>query len=265
MWLFDFFKTVAIPGNSVVPDDESGISAMLLGAMYNEESGLLAKIEKEYKKSYDNDELESMLDEAFTYLDMWLLESIDAEEVQWLLHDGWNIDNKNELMMTLDWLMNGMSEKSLEEFKKFDGSFTDNPEAVESFIQKSEYLYSWKKIQKQMTEEEEDTNAFMDMLQGIKNGANESSISLLGWDYARYIHLVRLGFLAGFIEIPEAWQLAKNINPKAQKAFKNFEDFSASYLAWRILWQWWAGAMDDVCERLLASEVSPWSFYGWYE
>lgn len=87
---------------------------------------------------------------------------------------------------------------------------------------------------------------------------------ILAWDMARYIHLVRLSFVAGYLSDVQAWAEILKIAPICDRKFENWMDFCQSFLIGRTFWS----GVDDarvksICERLLGHPASPWQFIGW--
>ncbi|UYL09178.1 DUF1266 domain-containing protein [Bdellovibrio sp. SKB1291214] len=85
---------------------------------------------------------------------------------------------------------------------------------------------------------------------------------ILGWDAARFVHLARLSFVAGYMDDNEAWAEILKMAPIADGKFDNWMEFSQSFLIGRTFW---SGSEDPVvkkiCERLLGHPASPWNFY----
>lgn len=88
--------------------------------------------------------------------------------------------------------------------------------------------------------------------------------SILAWDAARYIQLIRLSFMAGYLTDSEAWSEILKLAPLIEGKFKSWMEFSKSFLIGRTFW---SGSDDTeikaICERLLGHPASPWQFVQW--
>lgn len=84
-------------------------------------------------------------------------------------------------------------------------------------------------------------------------------VGILAWDIARYVHLVRLCYVANYVRADEAWAHLDAIQPQVQGQFATWSEFSQSFLIGRTFW---AGEEDpelkSACERLLGYTLSPW-------
>lgn len=88
--------------------------------------------------------------------------------------------------------------------------------------------------------------------------------SILGWDAARYVHLVRLSYVAGFLTDDEAWGEILKLAPITEGHFHSWMEFAQSFLIGRTFWS----GNDDpdikaICEKLLGHPASPWNFFDW--
>lgn len=216
---------------------------------------------------YEDDEDEDIaslkdgLETLFWCLDILGLDSDEAEDIsREFLRDGWEINNKTELVEQLDSLLGGQTEVSTEEFRDFpepflrnDGSV--NTSEVERYLSLTKYPEMIRDI---------DTEEMPYVLEYLRRTTHAKwNIGFLGWDYARYSHIVRLGYLAGYLDVSTAWMHARRIVPRMQKAFSSWEEFAESYLAGRIRWLRNDGGMREVCDRLLSHPLSPWKAFGW--
>lgn len=87
---------------------------------------------------------------------------------------------------------------------------------------------------------------------------------ILAWDASRYVHLVRLSFVAGHLSDVQAWSEILKLAPLIEGRFTNWMDFSQSFLIGRTFW---SGSDDarvkSICEKLLGHPASPWQFISW--
>ncbi|MBV2168804.1 MAG: DUF1266 domain-containing protein [Bdellovibrio sp.] len=88
--------------------------------------------------------------------------------------------------------------------------------------------------------------------------------SILAWDAARYVHLVRLSYVAGYLTDLEAWAEILKLAPLIEGRFDSWMEFSQSFLIGRTFW---SGGDDPqvkaICEKLLGHPASPWHFFSW--
>ncbi len=93
--------------------------------------------------------------------------------------------------------------------------------------------------------------------------ASLGEAGILGWDLARLVHLVRMSFIAGYIDDATAWAEVSSL-AEFRPRFTHWSGFHQSFLAGR---QFWSGARDpglEECgERLLNHPYSPWVRFPW--
>jgi hypothetical protein len=94
------------------------------------------------------------------------------------------------------------------------------------------------------------------------------SQSLIGWDYARYISVCRMGYVVGYISEDEAWQRIMYAARILQRTFGSWRELGDNYLIGREFWslaqtQKDGQAMRAAYERLLSNSSSPWNRISW--
>lgn len=92
--------------------------------------------------------------------------------------------------------------------------------------------------------------------------------SLCGWDYSRAICLCRWAYIAGHIEEEEAWERIMPMAIRLQEKFDSWEDLGRNYLIGRQFWslektQENGWRYEDAFQRLLDMQSSPWNKYPW--
>lgn len=89
-------------------------------------------------------------------------------------------------------------------------------------------------------------------------------VGILGWDASRYVHLIRLCYIAGYFDEDQAWQALLKLAPVVEGQFSSWMEFAQSFLIGRTFW---SGTDDpqlkSICERLLGHPASPWKFFHW--
>lgn len=91
---------------------------------------------------------------------------------------------------------------------------------------------------------------------------------IAAWDYARYIQVVRLGYLAGYIDEKSGWEKILEIVPAVREHYSTWEQYASGFLVGR---SWWAAynkeftSPDDnyaaITQKLLKDQVSPWMYF----
>jgi len=129
---------------------------------------------------------------------------------------------------------------SLEKFKQiFNFDFAD-PEKIQLSDEDYMKLASW--IQR--------TNKFI------------AKMGILGWDMARYVHLIRLCYISEYLTDIEAWEHIAKAESLVTGKFSTWTEFAQSFLIGRTFW---SGGEDPqlklICERLAGHPASPWNFW----
>ncbi|MFP5518572.1 MAG: DUF1266 domain-containing protein [Bdellovibrionia bacterium] len=224
-----------------------------MAAMYVEEAQLLKELLEEFDPENDDAAvIQEAVDEGFLRIDMNYGPEVKANAID-ILEQMWDITNQEDLLDTFDFLLKqGHRGKfkalvshldNFEKFKQiFEFDFADNDE-VQMADEDYESLIAWLK----------------------KAVALIGAPSILAWDMARVIHLLRLGVLADYITPEKAWPLIDSVYPVVQGQFKDWKHFAQSYL---IGLTFWAGQEDPIvkacCERLFGDpNFSPWVYYKW--
>ena len=252
----------------VLPETNLEQKMMCMGAVFVEENHVLDDLfEIIGSDLVDGQELQSdakeqVLDEVAEYffrLDMNWGREIQADCIG-ILEEYWGVKSREQVLTTLENIRQQghrakfgvlksfvppegpMSASNLEKFKQvfsFDFSEDHPAQMVDEDYQK---LAAW--MQR--------TNKYI------------SDCGILGWDVARFVHLVRLSFVAGYIDDNEAWGEILKMAPLAEGKFKDWMEFSQSFLIGRTFW---SGGEDPqvkmICERLLGHPASPWQFFSW--
>ncbi|UCF71189.1 MAG: DUF1266 domain-containing protein [candidate division WOR-3 bacterium] len=182
-----------------------------------------------------------------------ILEGVDRTEDnitkhKMLLNYWWGIDSREDLFFLLEWL------EQIGHRKRFD--------------EMGQYMNT-------LSREE-----FNRMLRGLNKDDRSSwetvmehwsalgPKSLVGWDYCRYIHLCRRGYLLGYVSKNEAWSL---IMPKArllQATFDSWKDLGENYLIGREFWSFERTEASgeffhQAYEKMINDPASPWNTIPW--
>lgn len=182
-----------------------------------------------------------------------ILEGVDRTEDNITKHENlldywWGIDSRDGLFFVLDWLEQVGHRKRFDEMGQYMNTITDKE--FNEMIRKLpvEDRSSWKIVKRHWAS------------LGVK--------SLIGWDFCRYIHLCRRGYLLGYLSEREAWDL---ILPKArflQAAFDTWAELGENYLVGRQFWSLERTEASgeffrQAYERLINDPGSTWNTIPW--
>lgn len=250
----------------VLPETDMERKILCMGAMYIEENNVLDALEEIVGGELENPELlteddrENVLAEMAEYffrLDM----NFGAEargDCIGILEEMWGVFDKESAQVVLtDIRQNGHRTKFnvLKGCLPADG--TIDPAALEKF--KQIFLFDFQEGQEIGLKDED----FKSLARWIQNTNKYiSGCGILGWDVARHTQLVRLCFVAGHFSDNECWAEILKWAPALAGQFKDWTEFSQSFLIGRTFW---AGRetpeAKGICERLLGHPASPWKFY----
>lgn len=92
--------------------------------------------------------------------------------------------------------------------------------------------------------------------------------SIMAWDLARCITIVRQGFTAGHIDEKEAWRLIMPIARKLKATFESWADLGENYLIGREFWseertKGEGKQFEYLYKNLLDDPASPWKAIPW--
>lgn len=165
-----------------------------------------------------------------------------------LLNYWWGIDSREHLFFLLEWVEQIGHRKRFDEMGQYMNTLSDD-----------EFMAMLKSVNR------EDRSSWEIVFQyWTRLGAK----SLVGWDFCRYIHLCRRGYLLGYLSEKEAWDL---IMPKArllQQTFDSWWNLGENYLIGREFWSFDRTEASGelfarAFERLLKDQDSPWHTIPW--
>lgn len=263
---------------------------MLMGAMYVEESNsAIENIEDLYEEELRrNDDIGSWreskyitlkmdLVEEFCMLDMHMGGGRYKKSAKEMLSEWWDIHDKESALGSLEWLREGGNREYFhylyENREKLKGMNIENiREFISSCYKKEIWIGSLEEefgereysdeelIKSEFYNEMENNLAF---IEGVENMMPEFGI--LAWDMARYIHVIRLCFIAGYLTDEECWSEINKIGPLCLSHFKDWDSFTKSYLIGRNFWNG-SDPEDDImtiCSELNERKTSPWKHFSW--
>jgi len=167
-----------------------------------------------------------------------------------MLRSWWSIENREDLLGTLSWLMDEGHRKEFTETGEM--LFTLSPEEVASCVANAQ-------------NDEELLHQFEIVREFYPRLGNKS---LLAWDLGRYIALCRWGYFVGFFTEEEAWA---KIMPAARMLRQNFAswgEMADNYLLGREYWSYSITKANgaqyrQVVTKLLRDPSSPWCRCPW--
>jgi hypothetical protein len=166
------------------------------------------------------------------------------------LANSWGIGSRKDLLDMLVWIDEGGHRKHWEEMATYISGLSGSE--LSDFVAKAS------------------TNAELkheiEMVQQYAPTFGKKS--LLGWDYARYISLCRLGYLCGYITEKEAWDHIMPVAAMLQKTFTSWTDLGQNYLIGREFWSYQqtlsnGGIIREDYQWLTTSSSSPWMTNSW--
>lgn len=252
----------------ILPETDLEKKLMSLGAVFVEENQVLDElfqvigsdlVEGEELAPEVKEQVLNEIGEYFFRLDMNYSSEIKPECIE-ILEDFWGVVGKNSALKCLEQIRTQGHRTKFNVLKSLlpEGASLDYG-ALEKFKQVFSFDFAESQVL-QMTDE--DYRKLMAWVQGTRRYLKEPGI--LAWDMARYIHLVRLSFIAGYLQDNEAWAEVLKIAPLIEGRFESWMDFSQSFLIGRTFW---SGSADpqvkSICERLLGHPASPWQFCSW--
>ncbi|MBE0432814.1 DUF1266 domain-containing protein [candidate division WOR-3 bacterium] len=165
-----------------------------------------------------------------------------------LLNYWWGIDSREHLLFLLEWVEQIGHRKRFDEMGRYMNTLSDH-----------QFIEMLKSVNK------EDRSSWETV---FKYWSRLGAKSLIGWDFCRYIHLCRRGYLLGYLSEKEAWDL---IMPKAQllqRTFDSWWDLGENYLIGREFWSFERTEASGeffsrAFEKLLKDQISPWNTIPW--
>ncbi|WP_413558691.1 DUF1266 domain-containing protein [Bdellovibrio sp. HCB209] len=250
----------------VLPETTLEKNMMCMGAVFIEENHLLDDLYEIIGsdlvdgKELAEDIKDQVLDEVGEYffrLDLNWGEEIKADCIE-ILQDFWGVKSREDVLKNLeDIRQQGHRVK----FNVLRGIVPAEGDLDGHTLEKFKQVFSFDFTEDQPVElTTEDYKKLAQWFQRTHKFLREPGI--LAWDAARFVHLARLGFVAGYIDDNEAWAEILKMAPIADGKFDSWMDFAQSFLIGRTFW---SGSEDPqmktICERLLGHPASPWNFY----
>lgn len=252
----------------ILPETELEQRLMSMGAPFIEENQVLDELfqvvgsdleEGVELSSETREQVLSEIGEYFFRLDMNYGPEIKLDCIG-ILEEFWDVRDRESCQKVLE---NIRSQGHRTKFNVLRSSLPGDGSIDAVSLEKFRQIFNFDLEEGQQVQmSEADYSKLAMWMQRTHKYLKESGI--LAWDLARYIQLVRLSFVAGYLSDVQAWAEILKLAPLADGKFANWMDFCQSFLIGRTFW---SGTDDprvkSICERLLGHPASPWQFVGW--
>lgn len=155
-------------------------------------------------------------------------DEVEIASVKQALQRDWDINHKNSLLETLEWLRaSGHNRGYLAQQRKLEQMSVAGIEAyIDSFADQKE-------------------------ANQVRVVANYRHVlgrgGVAAWDIGRYVWIARSGRMVRWLDDEEMWALLQDVAPACQPLFRSWYDYGVSYIAGR---QYWRGVVTaDAAER----------------
>ncbi|MDF7807217.1 DUF1266 domain-containing protein [Pontiellaceae bacterium B12219] len=111
--------------------------------------------------------------------------------------------------------------------------------------------------------------SYLNRVDFVKTHSDEQNpVSLVGWDMARLVSLVRWGVACGYLKPDEAWEWIMPAAIEVQQAYDSWSEMGESFLLGRQFWSGTESAENQVLYQeavywLTHNEYSPWTNLDW--
>lgn len=183
---------------------------------------------------------------------------LEVSDCGYLLSNWWDINSREELLETLEWLDTTghrnnyehviytyftLSQSESERYIR-DGGILE--EGVAAILEKI------KQARKQFVED-----GLIETEQPIPNTAI--------WDYARIINLCRFGLDCGYLEEEEVSSIILYVAKKIKPLYNSWEELGTAYVFSRCIWNGLTGYQENTegLKTLLSDANSPWVTLDW--
>lgn len=252
----DHIGALVVDEYDAVPKDDQCAQLMLLGAMYVEENNMLMHMRNLYPTDKLNADRSTILTEFFSSLDM-NMEGVDVVETRDLLADSWGIENIESLKNTLGWLLKEGHNKNIMQLINYANS---RPEQGSRSLEDFRQCYDQPLAYDDYSEKD-----FSNILLVARSfQAKLPAAGIWAWDVARYVHLLRLGYMAAYMKSDECWVYLRRLLEPVSKNFSSWREYVQSYTQGFRWWSDTSGPIEDACHRLLEDPQSPWLYFGWF-
>lgn len=242
----------------ILPETDLEKKLMCLGAVFVEENQVLDELFQVLGEDEPREQALDEIGEYFFRLDMNYGPEIKEDCLQ-ILEDFWGVKSRSSALRTLeDIRQQGHRTK----FNVLNSSLPSDGTLDASSLEKFKQIFSFDFEGQELQMGDDDYRKLALWMQRTHRYLKESGI--LAWDAGRYIHLVRLCFVSGYLGDNEAWAEVLKLAPLVEGRFDSWMEFAQSFLIGRTFW---SGSEDPhvkmICEKLLGHPASPWQFFSW--
>ncbi|WP_374075406.1 DUF1266 domain-containing protein [Bdellovibrio bacteriovorus] len=252
----------------ILPETDLEKKLMCLGAVFVEENQVLDElfqvvgsdlVEGQELAPEIKEQVLNEIGEYFFRLDMNYGPDIKADCIG-ILEEFWAVHDKKSALVNLE---NIRTQGHRTKFNVLKSTLPSDGNIDFAAMEKFKQIFCFDFAENQeMQMSDDDYRKLATWLQSTNKYLKESNI--LAWDAARYIHLVRLSFVSGYLSDNEAWAEILKLAPIIEDRFDSWMEFSQSFLIGRTFWSGGADPqVKSICERLLGHPASPWQFINW--
>ncbi|MEN0058725.1 MAG: DUF1266 domain-containing protein [Bdellovibrio sp.] len=242
----------------ILPETNLEKKLMSLGAVFIEENQVLDELVQVLGTDItaDNEQALEEIGEYFFRLDMNYGPSIKIDCIG-ILEEFWGVFDKQSALQNME---NIRRQGHRTKFNVLRSALPTEGSIDMGSLEKFKQIFAFdfeEGHEPQLSDEE--YKKLATWIQSTHRYLKEAGI--LAWDMARFIQLVRLCFVAGYITDNEAWAEVLKLGPLVEGRFESWMEFSQSFLIGRTFW---CGRDEPqvkaICERLLGHPASPWNF-----
>lgn len=252
----------------ILPETKLEMKMMCLGAAFIEENQVLDELfqtlgpDLSGEQELASDVKEQIINEIGEYffrLDMNYGPEVRGDCVG-ILQEFWGIMDQEAAIKTLEGIL---QQGHRTKFNVLASSIPSDGEINSTALEKFKQIFYFDlEDSQQMNMNDEDLEKLAQWIQRTQRYLKEAGI--LAWDAARFVHLIRLSFVAGYLNDDQCWKYILKLAPIVESRFDDWMIFSQSFLIGRTFWS----GQDDpqvknICEKLLGHPASPWNFFDW--
>ena len=164
------------------------------------------------------------------------------------LKDWWGITDRKEAVEVLEWLLNEGHHREFEQLAALVSTLSD------------------KEYERILAKYDDNPEVIFKLKFARENQQKLGDKSLLAWDLCRYIQVVELCFMAGYMSEEESWEKIMPAARVIQQHFSSWSDMGENYLAGRNYWAAQRNKRLAFIYSLLINdkdEHSPWTSTRW--
>lgn len=226
----------------ILPETQLEMKMLCFGAIFIEENFVLDSLYETILTDISED-MDIMADEsrlvlnemseAFFRLDMNYGAEVKGDCIG-ILEEFWDVRDKASAEKNIE---NILLQGHRVKFNVLATSLSENGSLDKPSLQRFKQIFSFdfsEDAPPQMTEE--DYQKLASWL--VRSKTYIKDVGILGWDAARYVHLTRLCYIAGYIESDQVWSYILKLAPVVEGKFSSWMEFAQSFLIGRTFLVW---------------------------